>query len=261
MGSRPLLQRGVPGVLGADMVGASGTTREPPPVSQVEEPVHAIIAGCGRVGAQLAVGLAEDGHDVVIIDKDETAFRRLGDDFKGVTLQGIVFDRGTLETARVRQAGAFVAVTNGDNSNIVSARTAKERYGVGRVVARIYDPARADIFERLGVSIVASARWTADMILSHLSPPDERIESAIGSGVGDVLLVRMVVPPTAHGVPFDQVQQAGRCMVAAVTRGGNTAMLGAGTLLEAGDLLHLVVERTALDDVRRRVGQLGVEHH
>jgi trk system potassium uptake protein TrkA len=222
--------------------------------------VHVIIAGCGRVGAQLATSLAGDDHDVVIIDKDAGAFRRLGDDFRGTTLKGIVFDKGTLETARIKQAKAFIAVTSGDNSNIVSARTAKERYGVERVVARIYDPARAEIFERLGISVVASARWTAETVLNQLSPPEERIET-VGPGVGDVLLLTLRAPVACHGVPFEQVQRPGRSVLAAITRAGNTMVPPSSGLLEAGDLLHLAVERNALDEVRREVELLGkVEH-
>lgn len=221
--------------------------------------MHAIIGGCGRVGAQLANTLADDGHDIVIIDKDENAFRRLGEDFKGTTLRGIVFDRGTLEAARVRQAKAFIAVTSGDNSNIVSARTVKERYGVDRVVARIYDPARAEIFERMGITIIASARWTAESILRELAPTDERVEGAIGQGVGDVLLVTMRVPSTAHGIAADKLLRPGHSLLAAITRAGNTMVPPRGALLEADDLVHMSVERTALDEVRREVHLLGVD--
>lgn len=221
--------------------------------------MHAIIAGCGRVGAQLATALSSDGHDVVIIDKDENAFRRLGDDFKGTTLRGIVFDRGALEAARVRQARAFIAVTSGDNSNIVSARAAKERYGVDTVVARIYDPARAEIFERMGITIIASARWTAESILRELAPADERVEGPIGQGVGDVLLMTLRVPAAAHGVSADRLLRPGHSVLAAITRAGNTMVPPKGALLEANDLLHLSVERTALDETRREVSQLGVE--
>jgi trk system potassium uptake protein TrkA len=228
----------------------------------VEDPtVHVIIAGCGRVGSQLATSLADDGHDVVIVDKDAGAFRRLGESFKGTTLKGIVFDKDTLETARVRKAKAFIAVTSGDNSNIVAARTAKERYGVDRVIARIYDPARAEIFERLGITVIASARWTAETIIRELSPPDERVETTIGPGIGDVLLYTMRAPATCHGVPYERVQLPGRSVLAAITRAGNTTVPAGAGLLEAGDLLHLAVERSALDQVRQDVELLGrVEH-
>lgn len=221
--------------------------------------MHVIIAGCGRVGAELAVTLAGGGHDVVVIDKDPAAFRRLPGDFAGRTLAGFAFDRPTLEAAGVRQAQAFIAVTSGDNSNIVSARTAKERFGVSHAIARIYDPARAAIYERLGVTTIASARWTADAVLRALLPAAERVEAGLGPGHGEVALLTLRVPPGAHAVPVTAVQRSGEVVLAAVTREGATSVPAAGALLEAGDELHLAVQRSALDAVRAQVAALGEE--
>lgn len=221
--------------------------------------MHAIIAGCGRVGHQLAVTLTGDGHEVVIIDKNPAAFQRLPDDFRGRTLRGIVFDRGTLESAGIRKAGAFIAVTSGDNSNIVAARTARERYGVERVVARIYDPTRADIFERLGVTIVASARWTADAVLSQLGTVDERLEGTVGPGIGDVVMQTLRVPPGVHGVLAEQLERPGKSVIAALTRAGKTTVPGQGALIAEGDLLHMAVDRAAIDDTRTTVRLLSEE--
>lgn len=224
--------------------------------------MRVIIAGCGRVGSQLGVSLSAEGHEVTVIDKDAQAFRRLPTDFPGTTLVGIVFDRETLERAGIRHAQCFVAVTSGDNSNIVSARTAKEHYGVDRVVARIYDPLRAEIFERMNMTIVASARWTAAAITRSLSrdEEDERVDGTVGRGIGDVLLVTMRVPAATHGVDVTALQRPGAHVVAGITRGGNTAVPTVGGLLEGGDLVHLAVERTALDDARRAVALLEEEH-
>ena len=221
----------------------------------------AVIAGCGRVGAHLALSLSEDGHEVVVIDKNPDAFRRLGAEFKGTAIPGIVFDGQTLERAGIKRAQAFVAVTSGDNSNIVSARTAKERYGVERVIARIYDPPRAEIFERLGITVIASARWTVESVLQALTPGEERIEGTVGPGVGDVLMVTMRVPPTCHGVAAAALTRPAESSLAAITRAGNTSVPGRGDLLEAGDLVHLAVERPALDRVRQVVSGLGAEGH
>src|SRR5688500_7375526 len=160
--------------------------------------VHVIIAGCGRVGSQLALSLAHEGHDVVVIDKNPMAFRRLGEHFPGRALNGVVFDRPTLEEAGIKKAQAFIAVTSGDNSNIVSARTAKERYGVARVVARIYDPDRATIYERVGITTIASARWTAEAAMRHVVPSGDRIEGSIGAGGGDVVMMTVTVPESVH---------------------------------------------------------------
>jgi trk system potassium uptake protein len=219
--------------------------------------VHVIIAGCGRVGAQLATALSVANHDVVIIDKNHAAFRRLGRGFSGTALAGIVFERTTLEKAGVRQAQAFVAVTSGDNSNIVAARTAKERYGVERVVARIYDPDRAAIYERLGITTIASARWTAETILRELLPVGERVDGSLGPGAGEVVLLTQTLPPGAGEVSAGTLGLPGGALVAAVTRAGHTTVAGRNTLLEPGDQLHLAVERRAVDAVRERLAVLG----
>lgn len=221
--------------------------------------MHVIIAGCGRVGAQLAREFDAGGHDVAIIDKDRRAFRRLGDGYGGRALHGIVFDRATLEEAGIRRAQAFVAVTSGDNSNVVSARTAREHYGVVRVVARIYDPARALIYERLGITTIASAQWTVEEIGRALLPADEHIAGGLGPGPGDVVLVSLRVPDGAHAVPTAGLALEGAAVVAAVTREGRTAIPVSGGLLEEGDRVHLAVERGALDRVREIVAGLGAE--
>ncbi|MPZ87864.1 MAG: TrkA family potassium uptake protein [Nitriliruptorales bacterium] len=221
--------------------------------------MRAIIAGCGRVGAQLAGALAADGHDVVVIDKNGAAFDRIEEGFSGETLKGIVFDQATLERAGIRKAQAFVAVTSGDNSNIVAARTAKERYGVERVICRIYDPPRAEIFERLGVTVIATAQWTAESVLRLLAGEEERIEGTVGTASGDVVMVAVRVPATCHGVEISALNRPGQSVLAAITRAGNTTVPAAGALLEAGDLVHLAVERGSLAVVRRAVGLLGEE--
>ncbi|MBA2528574.1 MAG: TrkA family potassium uptake protein [Euzebyales bacterium] len=223
--------------------------------------MHVIIAGCGRVGSQLALGLADEGHDVVIIDKNPQAFRRLGDGFGGRALTGIVFDRDTLEEAGIKRAQAFIAVTSGDNSNVVSARTAKERYGVDRVVARIYDPERAAIYERTGVTTIASARWTAEAVLRFLRPEGDRVEGSVGPGGGDVVLLTVTVPQEVHGVRVTELTQEGRSVLVAVTREGVTRLPAANALLEAGDQLHLAVPRGEVDRARELVDGLAQEVH
>lgn len=223
--------------------------------------MRVVIAGCGRVGAQLAGSLSAEGHRLTVIDKDPQAFRRLPAGYPGGTEVGIVFDRETLERAGIRDAQCFVAVTSGDNSNVVAARTAKERYGVERVVARIYDPLRAEIFERMNITVVASARWTAAAITRNLSRgADETVDGQVGDGIGDVLLVTMRVPRAVHGVDVAALQRPGAHVVAGITRAGNTAVPTVGALLEGGDLVHLAVERPAMDDARRAVALLEEEH-
>lgn len=222
--------------------------------------MHVVIAGCGRVGSQLAKSLTGDGHSVVVIDKNPVAFRRLGDDFSGRTLQGIVFDREVLEEAGIRQAQAFVAVTSGDNSNVVCARTAKDRFGVERVVARIYDPERASIYERLGLTTIASARWTAEAVLQKLLPEGDRVEGSISpTASGDVVMLTLTVPGHVHQVPASKLEEAGTTILVAISRGGSTNLPVAGAVLEGGDLVHLAVARGGVDDARQRVASL--ENH
>ena len=222
--------------------------------------MHVVIGGCGRVGSQLATTLSADGHSVVVIDKDARAFRRLGNDYSGRTLTGIVFDRQLLEDAGIRKAQAFVAVTSGDNSNVVSARTAKDRFGVNRVVARIYDPARASIYERLGLTTIASARWTAEAVLRELLPENSRVEGSVGpGGSGDVVLITLTVPDHVHAVPATRIESPGSAVLVGISRGGSTALPVAGAVLEGNDLVHLAVNRSGVDEIRARVE--GLENH
>lgn len=222
--------------------------------------MHVVIGGCGRVGSQLATTLSTDGHSVVVIDKDARAFRRLGESFAGTTLSGIVFDRQLLEDAGIRKAQAFVAVTSGDNSNVVSARTAKDRFGVERVVARIYDPQRATIYERLGLTTIASARWTAEAVLRELLPESNRVEGSVGpGGSGDVVMVTLTVPGHVHAAPVSKIELPGKAVLVAISRGGSTALPVPGAVVEGGDLVHLAVHRDGVADVRARVDSL--ENH
>lgn len=219
--------------------------------------LHVIIAGCGRVGAYLARTLDGQGHGVAVIDKAPEAFRRLGDGFSGQTLAGIVFDRTTLEEAGIRKAQALVAVTNGDNSNIVSARTARERYGVEHVVARIYDPERAVIYERFGITAIASSRWTAEAVLRSLLPAGQRIEADLGPVPGEVVLSTLALPAGVHGLDAAVLNRPGESVLVGVTRGTLTRLPGPGDIVEAGDHVHLAISRPAFDRVCAWVAELG----
>ena len=132
--------------------------------------MHIVIMGCGRVGSMLATGLEKRGHSVAVIDVSVDAFRRLGQDFKGLTIKGVGFDREVLEAAGIRKADAFAAVSSGDNSNILAARVVRENYHVDNVVARIYDQGRAAVYERLGIPTVATVKWTVTQVLRRLLP-------------------------------------------------------------------------------------------
>src|SRR5436309_8182385 len=144
--------------------------------------MHVVILGCGRVGSALAQTLEQQGHTVAVVDQDPTAFRRLGSGFGGRRVTGTGFDRDTLIEAGIEEAGAFAAVSSGDNSNILAARVARETFGVENVVARIYDPKRAEVYQRLGITTVATVRWTADQMMRRLRPEGTLSEWADASG-------------------------------------------------------------------------------
>src|ERR687890_686900 len=138
--------------------------------------------GCGRVGSTLAHSLEAQGHDVAVVDQDGSSFRRLGSAFEGRRVTGVGFDRDTLREAGIEHAYAFAAVSSGDNSNILAARVARETFGVENVVARIYDPGRAEIYQRLGIPTVATVRWTADQMIRRLLSADATPEYRDASG-------------------------------------------------------------------------------
>lgn len=138
--------------------------------------MHVVIIGCGRVGSTIAAQLTQDDHDVVVVDKNPDAFRRLGENFTGRTVVGIGFDRDVLRSTGISDSSAVIAVTSGDNSNILAARVARELFGAQHVVARIYDPQRAEVYERCGISTVATVSWTSQQILSNIFSSKEEAQ-------------------------------------------------------------------------------------
>jgi trk system potassium uptake protein TrkA len=208
------------------------------------QPVHAVIVGCGRVGSGLARTLEAEGHSVAIIDKLRKAFRRLPTDFKGVVVEGSGFDREALAEARIDQADALAAVTSGDNSNILSARIARETFGVERVVARIYDPRRAEIYQRLGIPTVATVTWTVDQVRRWLLPHEFTTEWRDQSG--SLLLVDRVLPERLAGRKLATLEVAGKSRLVAVTRAGVPRLDASELVGQEGDLLHIAVLKNEL---------------
>jgi trk system potassium uptake protein TrkA len=198
--------------------------------------------GCGRVGSTLAHSLELAGHSVAIVDRDESAFRRLGTDFAGKQVIGVGFDRDTLVEAGIEQAGAFAAVSSGDNSNIISARVARETFGIQNVIARIYDPRRAEVYSRLGIPTVATVRWTADEMLRRLLP--EGAHSMWSDPTGHLLLVELAYDIGWVGRSVRQVQNvAAGARIGFLTRYGEAILPTWQTVIQDGDLLHVFVER------------------
>ncbi len=205
--------------------------------------------GCGRVGASLARAIERAGHEVAVIDQDESAFRRLGTGFEGRTVTGVGFDRNTLRAAGIDQAYAFAAVSSGDNSNILAARVAREKYGVENVVARIYDPGRAEIYQRLGIPTVATVKWTSDQMLRRLLPQGHVPEFSDPSG--KVVIAEMPVSRTWVGRRLSEVEAATHGRIAYVTRLGDGILPGSETVYQEGDLLHIALRREDLATAER----------
>ena len=205
--------------------------------------------GCGRVGSSLATELEAAGHSVAIIDQSREAFRRLGPNFKGRTVSGVGFDRDTLLEAGIETADAFAAVSNGDNSNILAARVARETYGVDNVVARIYDPGRAEIYQRLGIPTVATVIWATDQILRRLVPEGSRSEWRDASGA--VQLCEMHPHKDWFGMAITELEEATGARVAFITRLGEGLIPDGHSVLQEGDLLHVTVRDSELSKVEQ----------
>ncbi len=210
--------------------------------------MRVIIMGCGRVGSALAGQFALEDHDVRVVDRDAHAHALLPGGFAGQFIVGNGYSRGVLERAGIGEADAFVAVTSGDNSNIVGARTAKEVYRVPLVVARIYDPRRADIYRNLGISTVASVRWTVNQIQQMLV--HRYLTPQLRFGSGETLLVREPVPDYLAGRPATDFDVDGEIRAVEVTRLGRSRVAGHATVLAAGDVVAFVVAAEALDRLR-----------
>jgi trk system potassium uptake protein len=201
--------------------------------------------GCGRVGAELTVQLSKAGHSVTVVDKRPEAFDRLPPEFNAKTVVGVGFDREVLEEAGIREADGFMAVSNGDNSNIVSARIAREYFRVPNVVARIYDPRRAEIYERLNIPTVSSVRWAAKQIQYLLFHGRDELKETFAGG--SLLHLHVRVPEHLVGKKVDSVTEDGRVEVIGVDRGGSGFIPKTDSTFQEGDIAHFIVHRDATD--------------
>ncbi|AEW97014.1 MULTISPECIES: potassium channel family protein [Streptomycetaceae] len=209
--------------------------------------MHVVIMGCGRVGATLAQSLEALGHTVAVVDQDPTAFRRLGSGFAGRRVTGVGFDQDTLREAGIEEAGAFAAVSSGDNSNIIAARVAREMFGVQKVAARIYDPRRAEVYQRLGIPTVATVRWTADQMLRRLLPSGA--EPLWRDPSGGVQLAEVQTSVKWVGERVSKLQEETGARVAFITRLGEAVLPEAATVLQEGDLVHVIMRTDEVEKV------------
>ncbi|MDG3011391.1 TrkA family potassium uptake protein [Rhodococcus sp. D2-41] len=199
--------------------------------------MHVVVMGCGRVGSSLAASLSRIGHDVAVVDRDESAFRRLGADFTGQRVVGMGFDREVLIRAGIERAEAFAAVSSGDNSNIIAARLAKETFDVQRVIARIYDAKRAAVYERLGIPTVATVPWTTDRLLhtlTHDNPPDKWRDPS-----GNVAVVMLSLHEDWVGRKVTDLEEVTGSRVAFLIRFGSGVLPDRRTVIQADDQVYV----------------------
>jgi trk system potassium uptake protein len=214
--------------------------------------MHVIIVGCGRVGAFTAAALARSGNQVTVIDRDPIAFHLLPTNFGGSTAIGYAFDKDTLEAAGIAEADAFVAVTSGDNTNIVAARVAKEVYRVPDVVSRIYDPQRAEIYRRFGIQTFAPTAWSGAKIVELLESP--HVERTQSFGNGEVQLIAAWTPQHLVGKSVHDLNVPGEIQVALIVRMGRGLIPVSGTQFEADDQIQAVVHQSSVERFQKMMG-------
>ncbi|HET8931080.1 MAG TPA: TrkA family potassium uptake protein [Acidimicrobiales bacterium] len=218
--------------------------------------MHIVIVGCGRVGSELARLLDDEGHSVAIIDRNGAALRkRLGEGFSGRLVTGSGFDRDVLDAAGVSEADGFVAVTSGDNTNIVAARIARETYEIPNVVARIYDPRRATLYQRLGIPTVATVAWTTDQVMRKLLPGDAA--PVWSDPLGGVNLLQSPVPENWAGHKVRSFDERDKFSVVAITRDAATVLACDDLIFQEGDVVFVLVHAGATDAYQARLAGEG----
>ncbi|GAA5002591.1 NAD-binding protein [Actinopolymorpha pittospori] len=209
--------------------------------------MHIVIMGCGRVGSTLAHSLEDRGHSIAIVDRAAEAFRRLGPNFAGRTITGVGFDRDVLIEAGIEEAGAFAAVSSGDNSNVLAARIAREIFRIDNVVARIYDPGRAEVYQRLGIPTVATIPWTTHQIIRRLLP--EGSEPEWRDATGTVRLAEVHISTDWVGHRVRDLEAASGARVAFLTRLGEGILPERETVIQDGDLVHVIMREGTTEKV------------
>jgi trk system potassium uptake protein len=214
--------------------------------------MRVIIMGCGRVGEQLAQLMSEEGHDVAVIDYDATALARLGPDFKGRRVKGIGFDREVLLRAGIEDADGFAAMSSSDNANVVAARIARTLFHVPRVVARLFEPERAEVYKRLGLVTISSTTWGAERTRELLTHAE--LDAVRSFGAGEVQLLEIEIPERLVGHSVRDLSVPSEVTVIAITRDGKALLPLLGTTFRAGDVIHMAVLSDAMARVERLLG-------
>ncbi len=220
--------------------------------------VHIVVVGCGRVGSGLARELEAEGHSISVVDRQKRSFRRLGPDFSGIAVEGSGFDRDVLATAGIERAGAVAAVTSGDNSNILCARIAREHFGVERVVARIYDPRRAEVYQRLGIATVATVTWTIEQVRRWLLP--DELRTSWTDATGQLLLLDRPLPEHLAGKRLSEIEVPGKLSLIGVTRGGQPRLDAVTMVGQDGDMLHVAVLKSEVELLDAQLSSTSEAH-
>ncbi|MCL4418026.1 MAG: TrkA family potassium uptake protein [Actinobacteria bacterium] len=208
-----------------------------------------IIGGFGRVGKNLAYKLESEEHEVSVIDKDPSSFNDIKSNFKGNCFVGIVFDKDILEKAGIKDADAFVAVTSGDNSNIVSARIARDYYKVPKVFAHIYDPRRAEIYQNFGIPTIATVSWASSRLIDLIIHPELHVEYFFGNG--EVVMVEVNVPPAFENKTIREIEVSGEIRVVSIVRGHSAIIPAPTTLIQKNDRLFISTIQDSLSKLER----------
>jgi trk system potassium uptake protein TrkA len=206
--------------------------------------MHVVIGGFGRVGRSLAHALEAEGHTVSVVDHDPRVFDEFAEEIRGRKIVGEIFDRDSLVKAGIERADTFAAVSSGDNSNIVAARVAREHFGVKTVVARIFDPKRADIYGKFGIPTVSSVRWTSARLLGMILQPGAQVEQAFGGG--DIALVEVEIGSACAGKSVGELENAKQVRIAAVERDHRAEIPSQDTVVQLGDVVHVAIARSGI---------------
>ena len=207
-----------------------------------------IVIGCGRLGSSIARELDQRGNNVIVVDKQEIAFENLGKSFRGRHVVGIGFDKDILNQAEIDQADALVAVTASDEANVVTARMAKFVFHVPKVVARVYDPRKAEIYRRLGIPTISPVIMAAARISEILS--FSQLKTVLSIGSGEVLITEIEVPASFEGKKMEQLEIPNVAHPISVTRDGKTLIFNPNQVLVMGDIIHLAVVTEMADRVK-----------
>ncbi len=209
--------------------------------------MNIVVVGCGRVGSQLAMMLSVEGHNVVVIDRDESAFRRLGGTFNGVTIVGLGFDEEVLEEAGIREADAFAATTDLDNTNLMAAEVARTIFGVRHVVARLYNPVRERTYQLLDLDYVCGTTLVAESLM-------EKIKSGHGhhlNSIDDIEVIEFRGGPSVEGKRVEEIEIERRFRIFSVVRGRVAHIPEPPMVLHEGDIIFAAVKDEIFPKIER----------